>query len=85
MQRIGNFLDFESFALIDNPNCKLIVTRLGDYLNLFIPVVAVSVHNRVDHAFSHCHTDPVLFVFIETSLLRGTENFGFGVIYALER
>jgi hypothetical protein len=53
-------------------------------MNLFSPVVAVAMHDRVDEAFPHGHTDAMLIVFIKTSLSGRLQNLGFGEIDALQ-
>ena len=71
VQRVGYFLNFETFALIDYPDDELFVTQCDSHMNLFVPVIAVSVYHGVDHAFSHSHPDTMLLVFIEANIDRG--------------
>jgi hypothetical protein len=85
VERIGNFQYLETFTLIYHFYSESTIARLGDYMNLFIPVVTVPVYNRIDHAFSHGHAYAMLLVFIESGLTRGPEDFRFGMIHAFER
>ncbi len=53
-------------------------------MDLFVPVVAVAVHDGIHHAFPHRHADPVLFVFIETRFFGRFQNLAFGKVDALQ-
>ena len=71
VQRVGYFLNFKTFALIDDPDDELLLTQCDAHVNMFVPVITVSVYYRVDHAFSHSHADTMLLVFIEADVGRG--------------
>jgi hypothetical protein len=91
MQGVGDFVHFEPFALIGNADLE---ARRGfgfgffdDYadMDLFITVVAIAMHDGIDHTFANRHTDPVLIVFVKTGLASGFQDLTFGEIDALER
>ena len=84
VERIGHFLYFKTFALVGNPNCELAFARPGNYVNSLVSVIAVSVHNRIDHAFSHGHADAMLFVLVEADIPGGLKDFLLGAIDAFE-
>jgi hypothetical protein len=54
-------------------------------VNLFVPVVTVSVYNRVDHAFSHGHAYTVLLILIEARIPGRAKDLSLGFIHAVER
>ena len=84
VQRVGHFLHFETFALVGNLNCKPAIACVGPYVNLLIPVIAVSVHYRIDHAFSHSHSDTMLLVLVEARFAGRAKNLFLGMIHAFQ-
>jgi len=74
----------KTFALIGNLNCKPAIARVGSHTDLLVPVIAVSVHNGIDHAFSHSHSDTMLFVLVEARFAGRTEDSFLRMIHAFQ-
>ena len=89
VQRVGDFLHFETFALICNADRKA-GYGFGFFnydvdVNLFVAVVSIAMHDGVDHAFADRHTNPMLIVFVKTCVSSGFQDLTFGEIDALKR
>src|SRR2546427_245493 len=84
-KRVRHLTDVKAAALIDNVHHELVVGYLEVELNLFVPLLFVSVAEGVDHALPHGHGDFQTIVLVEAGRSGHALGYAFGQGHAVEQ
>jgi hypothetical protein len=84
-KRVRHLLRIKSSTLINDMHYKFLVRDLETQLDLFVPLLLVSVSKRIDDAFPYGHSNFKAIVIVEAGCSGNAFGYAFGQSDAIEQ